>query len=386
MPDAIKALVLPFLFLLIGILASTQASNIPTVWLQTFPVVVAAVFIVLLGLSWRFNKGRLILVVFALSYPALMLEVFPNLEASSFVTVALLVLFITSLVKEKGFANRFSFNRLLFIGMLVLWNVAEVKGWISFEKLDQFVLPMLDKTLKSTVLVVIEVAAIGVILIRALSFNDRFLASVLASSVALVVMHYLPLTMNQMLLILVTQGGLWAWFLLSESHRMAYRDELTGLASRRALNEDFMALPKHYAIAMVDVDHFKKFNDTYGHDMGDEVLRRVAKILAEGCYYGSVYRYGGEEFSILYRGKKVAEAQDELESIRSWIEEEKIEVIHRDSKKYVSVTASFGLAVGSDQNEGFETLKKADESLYQAKRKGRNRLIIHGVRGKSATK
>ncbi|TDO96301.1 GGDEF domain-containing protein [Marinomonas balearica] len=386
MPDVIKVLLLPFVFLLIGVLASAQMNIIPPVWQQTLPVVLLSTFLVLFGLAWRFNKGRLILVVFALCYPLLMVKQFPNHSISDFVTVSLIALFIAGLVSEKGFANRFSFNRLLFIGMLVLWNMAEIREWVSFDKLDQMDVPIVEKSIRSSLLMVIEVVVLGVICTRAILQNDRFSASVLVSAVALIVMHYLPLDVNQIQLILVTQGALWCWFLLVESHRMAYRDELTGLPSRRSLNEDFMALPKSYAIAMVDVDHFKKFNDTYGHDMGDEVLRRVSSILADECHYGSVYRYGGEEFTVLYRGKKVEKAEEELDHIRSWIEDEQIEVVHRDSKKRVSVTASFGLALGGGQDEGYETLKKADESLYQAKKKGRNRLVVYGKRGKSATK
>src|SRR5439155_9485473 len=82
--------------------------------------------------------------------------------------------------------------------------------------------------------------------------------------------------------------------LLQESHQLAFRDELTGLPGRRALDERLRALRGRYALAMVDVDHFKKFNDTHGHDVGDQVLKLVAGRLAEVGGGGIAYRYGGE--------------------------------------------------------------------------------------------
>ena len=94
---------------------------------------------------------------------------------------------------------------------------------------------------------------------------------------------------------------------LQESHRMAFIDELTGLPGRRALEEKLVALGPVYTIAMVDVDHFKKFNDTHGHDVGDHVLRMVGARLAEVGGGGKPFRYGGEEFSVLFPDQTVAE-------------------------------------------------------------------------------
>lgn len=90
-----------------------------------------------------------------------------------------------------------------------------------------------------------------------------------------------------------------------EAYQMAFRDELTGLPGRRALNERLQRLGREYVIAMVDVDHFKKFNDTHGHDVGDQVLRLVASQLRKVGGGGKAYRYGGEEFTLLFPGKSV---------------------------------------------------------------------------------
>ena len=93
------------------------------------------------------------------------------------------------------------------------------------------------------------------------------------------------------------------WGLLRSSHAMAYRDELTGLPGRRALNERLKMLGGNFTIAMLDVDHFKRFNDTYGHDVGDEVLKLVASRIRRVGGGGTAYRYGGEEFCIVFPRK-----------------------------------------------------------------------------------
>src|SRR5712691_7528491 len=93
---------------------------------------------------------------------------------------------------------------------------------------------------------------------------------------------------------------------LQDALRMAFRDELTGLPSRRALDERLAGLGRHYTVAMLDIDRFKSFNDLYGHDVGDQVLRMIAARLAEIGGGGSAYRYGGEEFTVLFPGKPIA--------------------------------------------------------------------------------
>ena len=111
---------------------------------------------------------------------------------------------------------------------------------------------------------------------------------------------------------------------------MAYRDELTGLPGRRALNERLKGLGKHYSIAMMDVDHFKKFNDVYGHDIGDEVLKMVAKHIGGITGGGTAYRYGGEEFCVVFPGRNIDYCKPFLEAVRGSIENYRMRV--RDFK------------------------------------------------------
>jgi diguanylate cyclase (GGDEF)-like protein len=107
---------------------------------------------------------------------------------------------------------------------------------------------------------------------------------------------------------------------IESSYLLAYHDELTSLPSRRAFNDAMQRLQQPYSIAVVDIDHFKKFNDTYGHDTGDQVLRLVASNLARVTGGGRAYRCGGEEFNILFPGKNTADVLDHLERLRENIE------------------------------------------------------------------
>lgn len=177
---------------------------------------------------------------------------------------------------------------------------------------------------------------------------------------------------------------------LQESHRLAFRDALTGLPNRRALEEDLRALGPSYTIAMVDVDHFKKFNDVHGHDIGDQVLRLVGARLAQVRGGGRAYRYGGEEFTVLFPHAAPEEALPHLEAIRGSIERYRMAVRGEDRPKdpkegsrlrgarepeqVLSVTVSIGAAGPKAQEKPERVLKAADEALYRAKHSGRNRV------------
>ena len=173
---------------------------------------------------------------------------------------------------------------------------------------------------------------------------------------------------------------------LQESWRMAYLDELTELPARRALREKFQKISGTYSVAMLDVDHFKKFNDTYGHDTGDAVLRMIATKMNRVSGGGACYRYGGEEFSVIFYGKDSEAATPHLEQLRETIANTPF-IINRASrrksdnrsrrkkKKSVKVTASIGVADSTDgASSPWDVLKQADKALYRAKSKGRNRV------------
>jgi diguanylate cyclase (GGDEF)-like protein len=181
--------------------------------------------------------------------------------------------------------------------------------------------------------------------------------------------------------------------LLQESHRLAFGDELTGLPSRRALDERLHGLGPVYAVAMLDVDHFKKFNDTHGHDIGDQVLRLVGSRLAQAAGGATAYRYGGEEFCILFPDLGRDEALPHVEKLRADIAAYKMAVRRddrpkdaetgtrlrslRSAEKTLSVTVSIGLAEPDEPRaKPAQVLRSADKALYRAKEAGRNRVSV----------
>jgi diguanylate cyclase (GGDEF)-like protein len=189
--------------------------------------------------------------------------------------------------------------------------------------------------------------------------------------------------------------------LVEDSYRLAYHDQLTGLPGRRALDETLGRLEGDYVLAMVDVDHFKKFNDRFGHDVGDQALRMVGDELAGVGDGGRAFRYGGEEFSVVFTGRKPAQTWDTLDALRSSIAARSFAIRSpkRPRKKpekptkptkspvKVNLTVSIGAAGPSPRRtQPDEVLKAADGALYKAKRRGRNRLVIEGVRAKPRRK
>ncbi len=166
--------------------------------------------------------------------------------------------------------------------------------------------------------------------------------------------------------------------LIFDAHHIAYTDQLTGLKGRRALLESFLGLGRKYSIAMMDIDHFKSFNDTYGHDVGDLVLRTVAQEL-DMIVTGQVYRYGGEEFTVVFKGKTPEQVMPALETVRKAIESRVLNVPLNGQEVETHVTVSFGLAARDAQHKKpHEVMKYADDALYQAKEAGRNRIVIAG--------
>lgn len=175
------------------------------------------------------------------------------------------------------------------------------------------------------------------------------------------------------------------------SYSMAYIDELTGLPARRSLNETLLNLGRKYAIAMIDVDHFKQFNDVYGHKIGDQVLRTIALRLSNISGGAKTFRYGGEEFTAIFPGKNVREAAPHLEKFRKALENTPFAIRRKrkadggaapapgatDGHEQVHVTVSIGLAaLGESLPDAEKVLKAADKMLNAAKQAGRNRCCV----------
>lgn len=192
---------------------------------------------------------------------------------------------------------------------------------------------------------------------------------------------------------------------LNEMHKMAYIDELTGLPGRRSLHHNINGLSGLYTIAMVDIDHFKKINDRYGHEVGDQVLKFIASMLKNVTGGGRAYRYGGEEFILIFAGFTKKEVWIHLEALRIIIEERPFHIRQKDRPRKrkednidyneetggnvgvpsvkkkpaeaINVTVSIGVADNAGRNiDPRVIIEEADKAMYQAKNAGRNRVSL----------
>jgi diguanylate cyclase (GGDEF)-like protein len=300
---------------------------------------------------------------------------------------------LLALARERGILNRHGLLRLAVIAAQVLftwWVIGasqtEIADWMYQKFLDPA--PFSAGRIPQFAMVVIGLgllAAMAATLTAGSPLAAAFAGAIAAFSVGAHVPNasvtYSIFTAAAELMVSIA--------VLQDTFRMAFRDELTGLLSRRALYERLAGVGRDYTVAMVDVDHFKSFNDTYGHDVGDQVLKLVAAHIADVGGGGLAYRYGGEEFTILFPGKGVDSAIPYLEALRRDIEKYRMAVRAGDrprrargakrqrggwrGRNAASVTVSIGVA---ERNDRLVTpqmvIEAADRALYRAKEKGRN--------------
>ena len=169
---------------------------------------------------------------------------------------------------------------------------------------------------------------------------------------------------------------------LDHSLELAVTDQLTGLHNRRYMEGQLGALVKRATLGgdpvsalMIDIDHFKKINDAFGHDIGDEVLREFAVRLASNVRAIDLpCRYGGEEFTVIMPGAQLADAQRVAERIRLHVAGSPFRVA--GGRELLTVTISVGVATTAGETDTPDSLlKRADEAVYEAKAAGRNRVI-----------
>jgi diguanylate cyclase len=170
---------------------------------------------------------------------------------------------------------------------------------------------------------------------------------------------------------------------LGKARRDAEQDHLTGLPNRRAFeielerqHAEAAAAREALSLAFCDVDHFKRINDTHGHDAGDRVLKMIAQVLAkssnDNCH---VSRHGGEEFVLLFRGLTPSEAKARLDAAREDLAARRLRNRETD-EPFGQITFSAGVASVVAHPDPREALKAADEALYRAKQSGRNQVLV----------
>ena len=363
-------------------------------------------FVLGLGLviSIAFRRGRVVLALLMLAtaylcYTLLLRKGLADFQARTvFVALSVFMPFnfaVLSLIAERGMFNIHGAQRLTAIALeaaftwwIVLMNRTEITAWAYAPLYDtklfaESPIPQMGLTIIALSLVI----CLTVWYIKRSPLDLGLAAAGLAFGIG---MNGIA-TPNLFPVFIMTAGLMLIVTMLQTTYGMAFRDELTGLPSRRALNESMMKLGRRYTIAMIDVDHFKNFNDTYGHDLGDQVLKIVARKIAETGGGSKHYRYGGEEFTILFPGKDIKDAIPHLEELRKAIADYKMALRASDrpkqpksakrtqgafrAAKSVSVTISIGVA---ERTEKLATpgvvVQAADKALYRAKKMGRNQV------------
>jgi diguanylate cyclase (GGDEF)-like protein len=353
----------------------------------------------LLVLGWRFRRGRLVVAAVALAFANFLVRG-PLSDAPSESGLAALAILLPVTLAVLSLLPERPINRpliLILFGVVILqsWLVAKIAGgqpstgdggWIA----DISVL-LTSPDLARLVFLIAGAFIALAYAARHNTFEGSLLWVTASSALALLAWmgpHTATLALTAAQLVLLIG-------LVEDSYRLAYHDELTGLPGRRALEEALRSLNGNYVIAMVDVDHFKKFNDRHGHAAGDQALRMVATELQNVGGGGRAYRYGGEEFTILFPAATPAEASDSLETIRRAIADRRFAIRSPDRPRkkpetppkstrppqLISVSVSIGFAGPSARTSDSDAvLRAADRALYRAKNKGRNQVVRYGVR------
>jgi len=361
------------------------------------PYVILAVGIIL---GWRFHRSRLAFIIFILFVSERSLFYFGSggslafghensvLLANGILLPLNIALFY--LVKDRGIFNGAGIARLVFIllqPLAVYLLLTMQPALFQYLSLPIIKLPQLQNLpLTQPVLLVngfiLLVFYIGTMFSRN-SINRGFFWAMVATMLAFIAKD----NGQSATLYYCGAGFIIILSVIETVYAMAFHDELTGIPARRALNTAMHSLGRRFAIAMLDIDFFKKFNDRYGHDVGDQVLCMVASHLRRVGGGGRPFRYGGEEFTILFPGMTKEDALPHLERLRESIEFAQFALRGKNrpkkpprklkkskaQPKAVSVTVSIGVAeTDTAQTKPASVLKAADQALYKAKKRGRN--------------
>ncbi len=385
-----------------------------------------AVFAAGILLAWRFHSSRVLSALILLLVAGPALEFFASghvLSTVSFhtafevVTLLLPLNFLAlSLIRERGLTASGMAARLgvlflesVFVAVLCRPGADAVPGFLHPALLDQ---RLFSWTRIPQLSLLAFAGVLGALLFRFLLYRKPVESGMFWSLAAVCLGLQAGGVGAKASAYIATGGLILAGSIIENSYLLAYHDELTALPARRAFNDALLQLKETYSIAVVDIDHFKRFNDTYGHDTGDHVLRMVATRLGRVSGGGHAFRVGGEEFCILFPGESVKDALPHLEVLRAEVEAASFRVrsheerrrapqaradrrqalrrktnrAYRDaisSLQDLAVTISIGVAEPATREPEVEkVLQAADGALYRAKRAGRNRVEAAGTRGK----
>jgi diguanylate cyclase (GGDEF)-like protein len=402
-------LTVPLLLLLAAIISLNHLNEIPSDYVKLLKLLPYGLFVIVLGLSHYFNRSRffaaalLMAMAFWLIQNRLQTTLEEQIPFYFFTTMSILLplgLTLLAVIPEKGLWNRHGILPILAGPLLLTAACIFISAGGNpqihaiFQSMPLKPYPGLITSLYASAWMGIMIlVTVFYLLIRNAEAESSFTICIVLSLITLAKFDQ-PLIST----IMFSAAGLTMILgLLKSSFEMAYRDELTGMLGRRALNEKLRGLGSRYVVAMIDIDHFKKFNDSYGHDFGDDVLKIIANHIAKTPGGGIPFRYGGEEFCVIFSGKSLKPCIPHLEAVREAISDHHITLRDQKSrpknaqtgaenrdkardrksrKKTVNVTISIGIAERTDLiGSANQVMKSADEALYRAKQNGRNCLM-----------
>lgn len=377
--------------------------------LFALPLLIYFILFISLGLSWIFNNNRefiqLVIITFCYWSITQFLFIQPELlnthqQALLFASVTLFLpinFAVFSFLKERGIVNLYGLKRFTFVASQVLLVGLLIRypdSFISIQMKQLFMLKLIPDLPGSTSHIPHISVIAFIITALILAFNIIHRSSILQSGVfgafILIFMGLVNIdNQDEFRIFLIMAASIFCIAIIIHSYTLAFLDELTGLPTRRSLKQYLMSLGDNYCLAMLDVDHFKNVNDTYGHDVGDQVLRKLAAHLKHAPGGTRAFRYGGEEFILVFNNKTLEEAAEFSETLREQIANDPFNLRGKNRPKQkpestktrsntqqLRFTVSLGLAEHRQHHKNpFDTLKTADKALYSAKKKGRNCLV-----------
>jgi diguanylate cyclase (GGDEF)-like protein len=402
------ATLVPSLLLLGGYLSIPYAGSWPPTLRDLLPYALLSLVLVGILLSWRFNRSRVFLLLLWIGLCEAAVQAPLDEWSRSFDREVLRILLLLvlplnaallSLFRERSILTIYGFGWLVFFASQLVafgWLVNAFPEQLT-RSLTWVLVPALGDKLPARAPQPVILAFLAGALVLGLKLLRNPSPIEGGSLIALMAMELSllrPGDPTARVIFALVAALILVIAVVQDSHDKAYRDELTGLPGRRALKEATASLGRRYAIAMLDVDHFKAFNDTYGHDTGDQVLKMVAAQLQRDSGPGRVFRFGGEEFTIVFPRKSLATVLPILERVCRGVADYRLLLRGKGRPRRktsrrpvgakrgegrqargVSVTISIGVAERSGRHRTpHEVMGAADQALYRAKRKGRNRV------------
>ena len=383
--NSLKSIVInisiPLLISLVFALITFYEAKIQGTILRLLPYLFYAISTLVILVSLHFNRNRFIFIITPLVLMHIGFEYFSERRAfDMFLYVSVLYplhLLVFLFFKERGLFSIWGIFKLVFfifeISIVLYFVYYPNVDLIAFLKFKLFAIsffPLKDMSVAIGIFVFFIMSAL-VMFNRQLIYNSSFLVITVTFYLGF---YFFKMPHANELSLLAISVIVFA-LLIRESYYLAFFDELTSLPGRRALVEDMAKLGRRYSLAMIDIDHFKKFNDTYGHDTGDEVLKMVASKLWNVGGGGKAYRYGGEEFVLLFPSKNVDESYLSTDILRENISKSPFSVRNKNSTKVIYINISAGVVQKNSMDKGpFAVMKRADNALYKAKKDGRNKV------------